>query len=141
MRTLLIEFTHLGDPPKGTQQGKRAMRIGNRAMLVPGPKTESAFEDWAVILRPHAPLVPMDIPLELEMVLVWAFPKSASKKTIAKGEQPKVTKPDRVNTMKICEDCMKRVGYFVDDNLVWKGSCEHRLGDRPRTEIRIWGDV
>lgn len=141
MRTLLIEFTHLGAPPKGTQQGKRAMRFGNRAMLVPGPKTESAFEEWAVILRPHCPLIPLNIPLELELILVWPFPSGTTKKAAALGEQPKITKPDRVNVEKICEDCMKRVGYFTDDNLVWSGVCKKLVGPNPRTEVRIWGEV
>ena len=141
MRTLLIYIVHLGSPPKGTQQGKRAMNFGGKARLVPGKGTEPAFAEWAVILQPHKPPMPLDIPLELELLLVWPFPSGTTKKKMAMGEQPKLTKPDRVNVEKICEDCMKRVGYFTDDNIVWSGSTKKMIGPVPRIEIKVWGDV
>jgi Holliday junction resolvase RusA-like endonuclease len=81
---------------------------------------------------------PLDCPLEMSVLSVFAVPASWSGKRQREalaGIIQKTTKPDLDNSLKGSKDAMQSICYRNDSQIVSYGTCSKIYGDRPRLEI------
>lgn len=108
-----IELFIPGPPPTVTHQEKRVTVVGGKPRFYEPAELKTArayFRDWAAT---KAPETPMTGPVALSVL--WGFPVKRGRRN---GE-PKTTRPDTDNLMKLLKDCLTAAGWWVDDAQVW----------------------
>ncbi len=129
-------------PPSTTaQQGKRLQIVRNRqGRYVPrffrSPEIEREAHTWAVLLRPHAPAVPLVGPVALSVTLIYPH-RSRTPKRDAVRLIAKVSKPDAGNAAKDLEDTLVRLRFLEDDQQVARLLVEKWHGPADQVGIRI----
>jgi Holliday junction resolvase RusA-like endonuclease len=90
--------------------------------------------------RAMAERAPLDGPLELALLAVFAVPASWSGKRQREalaGLIAKTTKPDLENSIKGALDAMQSIVYRDDRQIISYAACSKVYGERPRLEIVV----
>ena len=104
-------YLHFPTMPKGTSQEKRVRVIkGKPVFFYPkGSNVATAEAEFLTALKPFRPKAPSDKPIKLT---IWFAFDTRNKKLWG---QPKPTRPDTDNYLKLFKDCMTTVGFWKDD--------------------------
>lgn len=102
----MIDIWIPGKPPTATAQQKGRSRSGVWYKPKHLREAEELYMNWLAIQKPDHPL---DGPIVLRVDFL--FPATKPHKT---GE-PKITRPDTDNMVKLLKDCLTRSGYWLDD--------------------------
>jgi Holliday junction resolvase RusA-like endonuclease len=121
-------------PPSSTSQGKRINR--STGVFFTSKAHREDMEMLEALMSPHRPKTPLEGPLDVQIVAVWPWPKSARKSDQEKV-LPKTTKPDADNFSKGVIDCLMRLGFFTDDSKISHLSASKWYGTRPCIWITI----
>lgn len=103
-----------------TAQGKGAfVDKGGHVHFFTKPKQRKAEEAFQKALQPYAHLTRKwgDVPIELDIKLLFSYPTSTPKKQKHKIG-PHITKPDGDNCIKNEVDAMTRAGFWADDSFI-----------------------
>ena len=95
--------------PTGTSQQKGVRIVRGKPMFYEKSKLKSAEAEFINALKPFRPKYPSDKPIKLT---IWFAFDTKNKK---KWGQPKPTRPDTDNYLKLFKDCMTNVGFWNDD--------------------------
>ena len=71
---------------------------------------------WQALLEKHRPAKPMTGAVELNVVLYY------HRKSIRRSIEPKTTRPDGDNLLKIIKDAATKAGWWQDDAVVYRES-------------------
>lgn len=108
------------NPPKTTMQS--ATRIfktkEGRMFIGKTDKAKSVKQELMALLMPYVPEKPFDKPLKV--TIEWGYPylKTVRKRDLGKLI-PATTRPDIDNLEKGLFDILTRLGFWVDDSIVW----------------------
>lgn len=102
----MIDIWIPGKPPTATAQQKGMTRSGVWYKPKTLRKAEETYMAWLKIQRPSRPM-------EGAVVLRVDFCFPANKPH--KPGDPKITRPDTDNMIKLLKDCLTRSGYWKDD--------------------------
>lgn len=126
----MIWFTISGQPPTATAQQKGLSRNGT--WYKPQHLKEAeAFYMHAV--KKYRPAVPLEGPIELRVEFYF---RSSKTKGHRAGD-PKTSRPDTDNMVKLLKDCLTRSGFWKDDALVAKEIVYKGYNDLPGINITI----
>ena len=101
--------------PTRTHQEKRIVIRKGKPQVYEDADLKEARAKYEAHLARFAPEKPMTGPVELHVV--WCFPVNRKHKIAG---EPKVTRPDTDNLIKLFKDCMTRTGFWVDDAQVYR---------------------
>ena len=109
------------NPPKTTMQATTRIfknKYSGKMFIGKTDKAKSVKEELMALLRPYVPEKPFDKPVRV--IIEWGYPylKSVRKKDIGKVI-PCDTRPDCDNLIKGFFDIMTRLGFWVDDSIVY----------------------
>lgn len=93
------------------QHGIKPHCVNGKPIMHKTPELKSLEAFYESLLFDHAPEKPWNCPIHLTTIWTFLRPKSRKGKF-------KVTRPDTDNLIKTLKDCMKRTGYFTDDEIV-----------------------
>ena len=102
-------YLHFPTMPKGTSQEKRVRVVNGKPVFFKKDNVASAEHEFKVALIPNRPLNPSDKPIKL--TIGFAFDTKDKKL----WGQPKPTRPDTDNYLKLFKDCMTDCGFWKDD--------------------------
>lgn len=102
-------YLHFPTMPTGTSQQKGVRIVRGKPMFYEKSKLKSAEAEFINALKPFRPKYPSDKPIKLT---IWFAFDTKNKK---KWGQPKPTRPDTDNYLKLFKDCMTNVGFWNDD--------------------------
>ena len=102
-------YLHFETMPKGTDQQKGVRIVKGKPYFYKKPNVEGAEYKFKAALNEHKPVRPCTRPVKL---LVWFAFDTKNKKLWG---QPKPTRPDTDNYLKLFKDCMTECGYWLDD--------------------------
>ena len=127
-----------GGPPTYTAQQRRWSVRSGRPITYPDKRAKATREELTRLLSPHAPKEPMTGAVKLAVSLVYPYRKS-EKKTVTEAAQriPKVTRPDVDNTLKLLQDVMTALGYWIDDAQITDLHATKYWGAEPGIEVNI----
>ena len=105
------------------------------------PKETINYESYvkALFAQKYPGFVPMDGPIQMNLLIVRGIPTSVSKKKkdMMMFNEIKVTvKPDIDNVIKTICDALNGLAY-IDDKLIAKLCAEKQYGEIPRAEVEI----
>ena len=100
-----IEFYEPFDIPSATPQQRKV----HGKVSYPSKSLSLARASWRAFLERHAPTVPLDGPLRIEVELFY------HQRMKDEEVRYKTTRPDGVNLLKLIEDVMTECGYWLDD--------------------------
>ena len=130
-------------PPKATHQASlRIMKRRDGSQFVgkcdssKGRKTQN---ELLALLAPHAPAVPIEVPVRLIVSWIYPFRKSEPKRNRV-GLIPCDTRPDVDNLFKMLGDCMTRLGFWLDDSQVYSLTFSKYWGADPGIKIVIYAN-
>jgi Holliday junction resolvase RusA-like endonuclease len=119
----VISFYASGIPKAQPRPRAFARRMG--AKFVARVYESGTAEGWkgeiALAARAHTPAAPLTGPLRLDVDFFLPRPQSLMRKKDPDGPIPHTAKPDRDNLDKAVMDCLKSLGFFVDDAQVCAG--------------------
>lgn len=125
----MIEFFIPGKPPTATAQQKGVNRITGAYYKPQKLKdAEAHYMAWAAQNRPKEPLEGAVV-----MSVVFGFPETLKHKS---GD-PKTSKPDTDNAVKLLKDCLTKCGYWHDDAQVAQETVTKIYAQKPGVLIRI----
>lgn len=132
-----LTFTIRCNPPKQTAQS--VSRIFRRKDGTPfiGKKNNTSKSELLCLLKDHVPEKPFTGAVELVIGWCYAWRASEPKKNRKLGYKYCTTKPDVDNICKQLNDCMTRLGYWIDDALVAKLTFEKMWCEEPHITITI----
>lgn len=121
-----------GKPPTATaqQKGRTATGVWYK------PAKLKAAEDWYLWgLRTHRP----ETPMEGAVIFSVEFRFPATKPH--KDGDPKITRPDTDNMVKLLKDCMTKLGFWQDDAQVAMELVRKSYATEPGVKIVVseWG--
>lgn len=102
-------YLHFPTMPTGTSQQKGVRIVNGKPMFYEKKAVKSAEAEFLTALKPFRPKAPSDKPIKLT---IW-FAFDTKKKKL--WGQPKPTRPDTDNYLKLFKDCMTTVGFWKDD--------------------------
>ena len=127
-------------PPKHTAQASNKILKTRDGRYFVGKKSSSLAKqtesDLIALLMPFRLEKPFDKPLEITVKWIYPFRKAEPKKNRYEG-LPCTTKPDCDNICKLLFDTMTRLGYWIDDALIYHVDFTKCYSDNPRIEIEI----
>jgi len=130
-QTTMTEFFMAMIPPTATaQEHKVAVRNGKPIFYDP-PDVKAAKEKLIANLSKYSLNTPYREGVRL--VTKWLFPNDGKHKD---GEY-KISKPDTDNLQKMFKDCMTKLDFWTDDQLVASEICEKFWADIPGIYVRI----
>lgn len=134
-----IDFFVPCNPPKTTAQQKGAFAMpGGGVRFYEKAKVVSAREQLAAHLRPYVPPAPMGGPLNMSIQFVWPWRKSEKKSDVmAFFKMPMYTKPDCSNIVKMIEDVMTGLRFWVDDAQIACLQVSKAWGHNPGISVRV----
>ena len=107
-----IEFFMPMIPPTTTQQTHQVTCKGGKPVFYEPAELKAARAKLMAHLGQHVP--EKKYTTAVRLVTKWCFPITGKHQN---GE-PKTTKPDTDNMIKLLKDCMTTLGYWKDDSLV-----------------------
>lgn len=127
-------------PPKHTAQASnKILKTKDGRMFVgkmSSSKAKQTQNELMWLLTPHRPKTPFSEPVKLYVKWVYPFRKAEPKKNRIEG-LPCDTRPDVDNLLKLLLDIMTRLGFWIDDSLVYDLHFVKCYSDNPRIEINI----
>ena len=102
-------YLHFETMPKATAQQKGVYVRNGKPHFYEKSSVESARQEFKFALRPYLPPKPSDKPIKLT---IWFAFDTKNKKLWG---QPKPTRPDTDNYLKLFKDCMTDAGFWLDD--------------------------
>lgn len=127
----MTEFFMAMIPPTATaQEHKVAVRNGKPIFYDP-PEVKAAKEKLIANLSKYSLNTPYREGVRL--ITKWLFPNDGKHKD---GEY-KISKPDTDNLQKMFKDCMTKLDFWTDDQLVASEICEKFWADIPGIYVRI----
>ncbi|MCH4167699.1 MAG: RusA family crossover junction endodeoxyribonuclease [Streptococcaceae bacterium] len=128
----MIEFfMPMEKVPRTTHQQKQVAVKNGKPVFYEPPDLADARAKLMAHLGQHVP--EEKITKGIRLTVRWLFKKT---KGHYNGEY-KLTKPDLDNSNKLLQDCMSRLGFWKDDNLVASLLAEKFWADIPGIYIRI----
>lgn len=124
-------------PPKTTAQQKGAFVLGGKVKFYTTKKVAQAGNDLCSLLAPHRPSLPFEGPLIIDIVMVYPWRKTESKRTRLSGCLPIPVKPDVDNLTKMFMDALTRCAFWTDDSLVSDLRIRKVWGDSTGIALRI----
>jgi len=125
-------------PPKSTHQS--ALRIfktkDGRQFVGRDKKGLKVARELELLLLPFRPVSPICSPVELCVSWHYPYRKSEPKKNRNKSI-PCATRPDADNILKGLIDAMTKVGFWKDDNLIFKLNFEKYFSENSGIGVRI----
>ena len=109
-------FLPMDEIPKGTQQQKGVRVVHGKPYFYTKHSIEDAKHFYAACLKMHRPPEPIKEAVALTVNFYYPVKKPH------KCGEPKVTRPDTDNLIKLVKDVMTDLGYWVDDSQI---VCEH----------------
>jgi len=115
------EFFIKCDPPKTTYQaGQQILRTKSGRWFIGKSAKGKHTANWLrSLVLPYRPKAPLDGILELDIVWIFPYRKSESKKNKEQQTMPCITKPDCDNIAKGLLDAMQQAKFFVDDSRIY----------------------
>lgn len=105
------------------------------------PTQQANEEEICFHLNRFKPKKPFDCPILLSVIACLPVPKSWTKKQREKALNQEIipkSRPDLSNYIKMIEDCLTTMGFWVDDARVYKYlSPEKQYSINPRWEITL----
>ena len=89
------------------------------------------------LLERHIPEHVINTPIKVSYEFTFPWKKTESKKNLALGRIPKITKPDCDNMVKGLQDILTNLVFWRDDCLVYDLHVTKYYGDRPGIDILI----
>lgn len=133
-----MEFFIKCNPPKTTAQAtSRIFKTKDGRMFIgKTDKGKSVREELMALLMPYRPVEQIKKPIK--MVIEWGYPylKTVRKRDIGKII-PCITRPDCDNLEKFLLDCFTRLGFWVDDSLVYDIRFRKFYTNQPGIGIKI----
>lgn len=131
---MMIEFEVRGDP-KAQKRHRHARR--GEFVKVYDPSSDDK-QDFLLVIRQHAPAVPLEGPLSVDLWFCYGRPKSHFNKKGLKPNAPDwhTSKPDIDNSVKFVLDAMKGV-FWRDDTQVCLLSSMKVYCGAPQVKVRI----
>ena len=102
-------YLHFDTMPKATAQQKGVYVRNGKPRFYEKNSVESARREFIYALNEYKPKIPSDKPIKLT---IWFAFDVKDKKLWG---QPKTTRPDTDNYLKLFKDCMTSAGYWLDD--------------------------
>lgn len=99
--------------PTKTHQEKRVTVVNGKPKFYEDAELKDVRSKYESYLAKYAPQQPMKHAVELHVV--WCFPKGQHE-----NGEPKITKPDTDNMIKLFKDCMTQTGFWNDDAQVFR---------------------
>lgn len=140
----MIQFTVHGDPKP--EPRPRAFRRGNAVGVTSGTSADSWREAIGLAAKPHAPQVPINGPVRLNVSFRFARPKyhygtgrNAGKVKASASRYPDGDLNDMDNMLKSVMDVLTSVGVWRHDGLVVRSDLAKDWADDqpPGADIRI----
>ena len=132
-----LRFTIDCIPPRAT--GQSTTRVGRtksgRGFIYKDKKGDKLRNELLLLLLDHAPPIPLESPLSLNIIFVYPWRKSEPKYKRALGQIPCSTKPDLDNMLKVFIDQMQTARFFLNDSGISNLSAEKYWGDHPRISV------
>jgi Holliday junction resolvase RusA-like endonuclease len=129
------------NPPKTTgQAAARILKRRDGSMFVgkfASGKGKAAQDSLMSLLAAHRPPSAMQGPISVDVVWVYPWRKSETKRNRAAGIMPCDTRPDFDNLLKMLLDCMTRLGFWNDDGQIARGCLSKWWGDSPGISVSI----
>ena len=125
----MIEFFIPGKPPTATAQQKGQNRLTG-AYYKP-QKLKDAEQHYLAWAAQHRPKEPLEGALCLSVV--FGFPETLKHKS---GD-PKTSKPDTDNAVKLLKDCLTKLGFWRDDAQVARETVTKIYAGNPGVLVRI----
>jgi len=136
----MIEFFLDCIPPKANHQAKKIVRAGGFLKLADKPELqESKASLDALLIEAKKELegIPIEGAVKLDLVFVWPWLKSHSKKQRAAGRMWKTTSPDLDNLIKTFTDRLSKLLFIGNDGTVCDRRERKYYGDHPGITVRI----
>jgi Holliday junction resolvase RusA-like endonuclease len=127
----MIQFTVYGEPA-AKPRPRPAMRGGHARMIQDDAKNGFGLR-CAYAANPVRPEKPLEGPLSLEIVALWAYPKSWSWRK--RENVYKTSKPDVDNLAKGVMDVMTACGFWGDDAQVSELIVRKGYSGSPKTTV------
>ena len=102
-------YLHFETMPKATAQQKGVYVRNGKPHFYEKSSVETARKEFILALKEHSPFKPSTKPIKLT---IWFAFDTKDKK---KWGQPKPTRPDTDNYLKLFKDCMTDAGFWLDD--------------------------
>lgn len=127
-------------PPKHTAQGgNRILKTKDGRLFVgkmSSSKAKKTQDELMCLLMEHVPEKPLEGPIEEKIRWVYPYRKSEPKKN--RGREIWCdTKSDCDNLTKMFNDCLTRLGFWIDDGQVAILHFEKLYDEKPRIEVEI----
>lgn len=126
------------DPPRSTHQSALRIHKQKNGKLFVGRSNKGIKIDkeLQILLLPHRPRVPIEDPIELEILWVFPYRKSEPKKNRG-GLIPCQTRPDADNLIKGLLDAMTKISMWKDDGLIYSIKFEKYFGANSGIGVKI----
>ena len=102
-------YLHFDTMPKATSQQKGVRVVNGKPHFYEKSSVDLARREFTLALKPHRPKSPAEGPVKLT---IWFAFDIKDKKLWG---QPKPTRPDTDNYLKLFKDCMTDCGFWLDD--------------------------
>jgi len=129
-----------GWTPVGRTNPKPTRR-GCRLSLVQTPQTRAALRYLTLQARASWSGPPLEVPLAIHAVFVFAPPKSWpdwKRAAALAGDIPHATKPDASNLLKLLEDACTQAEVWRDDAQIVEATTLKRYGPTPGASLYIF---
>lgn len=127
-------------PPKHTAQASNRILKTKDGKFFIGKQSNSNAKktqnELMWLLMPYRPQTPHDCPIRLSVKWLYPFRKTEPKKSRIE-ELPCITRPDCDNLCKLLLDIMTRLGFWVDDSIIYNLEFTKAYSENPRIEIKI----
>lgn len=123
-------FLEMKIPGTTHQEKKVTVRNGKPIVYEPS-ELKDARAKYMAHLAAHVPVEPLQGPIQLKTA--WIYPTD---ETHASGD-PKLTKPDTDNLIKLFKDCMTKSGFWKDDAQVYNELTIKVYGDHPGILVSV----
>ena len=120
--------------PTKTHQEKRIAVKNGKPVVYEDEELKEVRSKYEAHLSKYAPAEPMTGAVELHVT--WCFPIQGKHKN---GE-PKITKPDTDNMIKLFKDCMTATGYWKDDAQVFREVSEKFYSNVEGVFVIVYND-
>ena len=130
MKTIEL-FIPLKNPPTVTYQEHKVRVINGKPIFYDPAEIRAARELFITRIINHRPDTPWEGPVRLITKWIWDAGKDHD------DGEPKITKPDTDNMIKLFKDCMTFCGYWKDDAQVASEITEKFWGIHPGIYFRV----
>jgi Holliday junction resolvase RusA-like endonuclease len=128
-------------PPKGTHQASQQILKRKDGTPFIGSFKNSAQKEiesmFMTLLYSHRPPMPLSGPLQLHVGWVYPWRNSETKKAKTYGWKWSDKRPDASNIIKLLEDMMTKMGFWLDDSQIARLIVDKGWSDRPGIQVEI----